>query len=262
MYFWKTLFRGIFTHALYYPGRSFHEHLLEKIEYAFIFASIEEIRKEVSFATTVDEQDKVVCHYGRVVLLLDDLLETSGEKRRGNLRLFMEGKKKIYANGDGRIAGLGESLSILRPYIDRLSREYKNKFWKYVRLCYQAETENSRRLQRRSEQKGGAFILSLVYLLQPAALSERMSQTLYYGGAWAQMIDDYFDNGEDNGRSIQTIFSNGVNREKLLDEVSMYYARKIEKLYGGKDFLIPFGNDMVKWVKRIRMLSPILHPSI
>lgn len=267
--FIKIFIRSFFQSTLPYKGRSIHEGFIEKFEYSFLFACVEEIRTRVQFITNLDEQRFIVQHFGRIVLLLDDLLETSEPHDRKKLIEFVYRNTSLRLS-DRRFIALSSSLAAVRPYIDRLSDSKKKTFWNHVSTCYRAETipvsfdsaKREKQILLRSERKGGAFILSLVFLLDPLSLSKNLEKAIYYGGAWAQSIDDYFDSTEDRERSIETIFSQSKNLDTVIELLSEKYSSYISKYARSRNFLIPMGNDIVVWVKRFKFLSPILHSKI
>jgi hypothetical protein len=104
-----------------------------------------------------------------------------------------------------------------------------------------------------AERKGGGFLLSMIYLLDPIDIPTHIEKAIFTAGSWGQLIDDYADLQKDKKSSIFTIYTVSTDPTSTFKELSREYENKIMTLTHNENFLIPVMRDLV-WLAELSRL--------
>ena len=249
MYKARILMSLLFSKTPNYHGRSFLKSRIEGLEYSILFSFVENSKKAIRYGTTKEEQRLLIHHWGRMATIVDDLQDEN------KVLISYSQLKDLWKNqnelpNSPLIKDLAESINFIR---DRVSRtDNSNNFliclsniMESQKIDANLEDKLAEESLRKSEKKGAAFLLALVYLLDPIGLDQRIVKAVSLGGAWGQCIDDFADFEKDRELGIPTVFSLSNNPRLIFYNLSNKYKMQIRETSGRKDFIIPFAEDLM-----------------
>lgn len=238
-----------------YPGRSFIKSRIEGLEYSILFSFIDNSKKLIKYRSTKTEQKNLIfhygIHYGRMCVIVDDLQDENKVLISDKILLDLLMLKEVDFPNYPLLKSLNESLQYIKS---SLKTANKNNYLKCISRAMSSQRlkdneDIAKTALKKSEEKGSAFVLALVNLLDPVNLDENIVKALSLGGSWGQIIDDYADYTKDKKHSIQTVFTLSDNPKKLFLELSCSYKKRIFELTQREDFIIPFAEDIADLAK-------------
>lgn len=230
------------------------ESLKDKVENYILNLALEEIEKITSFKSSKEERISTLWNIGRLGRIVDDLQDDprfNGKISDCDLeKLIMSGVVSLN-NYSGECKYLLEQLLIHRREIFNNVKDtpYYNNFLEAVKNCFDCQKPSGVTLKREelrnlSEMKGGSFALAILYALNPIGLTSRMERGIYWGGAWVQMLDEYFDLVPDKMAGISTYFTLSDNPRKDLFINTYGYRGRIKDLFGNSNIIIPIADKL------------------
>lgn len=244
-----------------YSGRSFLQSRLEGLEYAVLFSVIANSRQILHFLTPESEQKHIIFNWGRMWILIDDMQdEMKGLVSNADIKNILIGSNYSFKVKHPLLIDLINSAKFVN---DRVSqRSYLKQYLQFSVECFDNQLSMTK-LRKRSdliketlasaEKKGGAFLLSLMYTLNPSYIPEKIAKAIFIGGSWGQAIDDFADREKDKKNSVFTIFSSTSHPDKVLDNLAYRYEKTIFSLIKKKNFIIPLARDLTALAKSSRM---------